>query len=278
MKLDGFRESNNVDDQRGVVGQHGGKIAIGGVGVVVIIVYSLVTGQNPNDVVRQIQNVQSATTQVAPRAHTPAEDQAKRFVSKVLASTEDAWAEQFNRMHRTYQPPTLTLFTDQVSSACGLADAAVGPFYCPRDRHAYIDLTFFAELQQRFGAPGDFAQAYVVAHEIGHHVQNLLGQMHDSSREGASGGSVRTELQADCYAGVWGAWAKRHNLLDTGDPEEAIRAAQAIGDDTLQRRARGRVAPETFTHGTSAQRVKWFKRGLTTGDPAQCDTFSARDL
>jgi predicted metalloprotease len=273
MKLDGYRESDNIDDRRGVV--TGGRVAIGGAGIVIVVVYSLVTHQNPIDVLNRVTQDAPVTTS-SPRQFTPQEQQAKRFVSRVLASTEDAWSEQFNHMRRTYTPPRLALYDGETPTACGEGQSAVGPFYCPADREVYLDLEFFAELAQKFGSPGDFAQAYVVAHEVGHHVQNLLGE--EGSGRGANGGSVRMELQADCYAGVWGAWAKRHGLLEAGDPAEAIRAATAIGDDTLQRRARGRVAPDSFTHGTSAQRVKWFTRGLQTGDPAQCDTFRARDL
>ncbi len=276
MKLGGVRESENVIDRRG---RHTGKVALGGGGLLVVLLISFLTGKSPSKVAHDLQAAQPRVAAAA-RANTPQEEEAKRFVSKVLSTTEDAWNEQFKRMRKSYRRPQLVLFTDKVHSACGVAGASVGPFYCARDQRAYLDLTFFAELKRRFGAPGDFAQAYVVAHEIGHHVQNLLGTSASRAAhtKGASGGSVRLELQADCYAGVWGAYARRKGLLDVGDPAEAIKAAQAIGDDTLQRRGRGRVTPETFTHGTSAQRVKWFTRGLQTGDPAQCDTFRAADL
>ena len=284
MRLDGQRESDNVVDQRGGGGT--GKLVLGGGGLVVVVLISLLTGRSPSDVVRQINGSEpsAAPSGPTPSLPTPAEEQAKHFTAKILATTEDAWREQFARMRKQYVPPQLVLFTNQVDSACGMADTAVGPFYCPRDQRAYLDLTFFAELAQRFGAPGDFAQAYVVAHEIGHHVQKLLGtsdylESRGGKTAGATGTSVRVELQADCYAGVWGAYAQRHGLLDARDPQEAIAAAQAIGDDTLQRRGRGgRVAPDSFTHGTSAQRVKWFKRGMQSGDPAQCDTFRANPL
>ncbi|WP_370459095.1 neutral zinc metallopeptidase [Aggregicoccus sp. 17bor-14] len=211
----------------------------------------------------------------------PREDRAKDFVSVILADTEDTWPALLQPMGVRYRPPHLVLFSDAVESACGYAQAAVGPFYCPGDQQVYLDLSFFDELSQRFGAEGDFAQAYVVAHEIGHHVQKLLGlsdRVHQlqqrSSRTGANALSVRLELQADCFAGVWAHHAnKQRKLLEAGDVEEGLRAAAAIGDDTLQKRAQGRVVPESFTHGSSAQRVTWFRRGLETGQVKACDTF-----
>jgi predicted metalloprotease len=213
----------------------------------------------------------------------PAQDKLKDFVSVVLADTEDTWGEIFQRGGATYERPKLVLFTGAVRSACGLAQSAVGPFYCPGDRKVYIDLDFYKMLEQRFGAPGEFAKAYVVAHEIGHHVQNLLGvsekvhaAMERSSRERANQLSVRQELQADCYAGIWANHANRsRHILESGDVEAGLNAAAAIGDDRLQRQAQGYVAPESFTHGSSAQRVQWFKRGLESGELSACDTFKA---
>jgi uncharacterized protein len=208
------------------------------------------------------------------------------FVSVVLADTEDTWDELFQPMGLMYEHPGLVLFKDSVSSACGSAQAAMGPFYCPADRKVYIDLSFYHDLQTRFGAPGDFAQAYVIAHEVGHHVQNLLGisqKVHAAisraSKAEANQLSVRQELQADCFAGIWGYHAHtQRKLLDSGDLEEALTAASAIGDDRLQRQSQGTVTPDTFTHGTSAQRVRWFKRGFTSGTIGECDTFNTNQL
>jgi hypothetical protein len=272
MKLDGLRSSSNVEDRRGRGGERG---AIGLGTVVVVVGVSWLLGLNPIDVLQGLSGGGGVST-VDDGPPADPNDPAAVFSSKILASTEDTWGPIFQRMGRAYQEPHLVLFRDGVDSACGFAESAVGPFYCPGDDQLYLDLTFFDELDQRFGAPGDFAQAYVIAHEVGHHVQNLLGQNGDG--RGANGGSVRQELQADCYAGVWGAAARQRGILDAGDLDEALRAATAIGDDTLQRRARGRVAPDSFTHGTSDQRRRWFKRGFDTGDPSQCDTFRATSL
>jgi hypothetical protein len=214
------------------------------------------------------------------------DDEAKEFVSVVLKDTEDVWGDLFARMGKAYEDPTLVLFDGQVQSACGFASAAVGPFYCPGDAHVYLDTSFFAELDQRFGVPGDFAQAYVIAHEVGHHVQNLLGisERVQRLRERVSEAeanrlSVRLELQADFFAGVWAHHAQRaKQILESGDVEEALSAASAIGDDRLQRQARGTITPDSFTHGTSEQRVRWFRRGFETGDPAQGDTFGVERL
>jgi uncharacterized protein len=205
----------------------------------------------------------------------------------VLGDTEDTWGAIFQRAGQTYQPPTLVLFSDAVESACGMGQSAMGPFYCPGDQKVYIDLGFYRDLQERFNAPGDFAQAYVIAHEVGHHVQNLLGtsgqiqamRQSATSEADANALSVRLELQADCYAGVWAAQANAaRNILESGDLEEGLTAASAIGDDRLQRQATGSVTPDSFTHGSSEQRVRWFRRGLETGDPNECRTFEARDL
>lgn len=268
MRWEGRRESGNVDDRRGAGGGFGRPgLAIGGGGALVVLVIALLTGVDPSTLLRQIDG----GSRPAPRVET---SDLKRFVSVVLADTEDVWNEQFRKQGRSYREPKLVLFNGRVDSACGMAGSAVGPFYCPPDEHVYIDLTFFQELQTRFGAPGDFAQAYVVAHEVGHHVQKLLGisdKVHAQRRKlpeaEANRLSVRQELQADYLAGVWAHHAqKTKNILEPGDLEEALRAANAIGDDRLQRQARGTVVPDSFTHGTSAQRMRWFRLGLETGD------------
>jgi predicted metalloprotease len=276
MRWEGDRRSDNVEDRRGFTVTRG---AVGGGAVVVALVAALLGA--PKEVVRDILGGGAGPVeQPTGRPANPAEDRAADFVKVVLGYTEDTWHDVFAAHHRQYQEPKLRLFSGQVESACGLTSAAVGPFYCPPDRRVYLDLSFFAELDRRFGAPGDFAQAYVVAHEVGHHVQNLLGlsdavhaQRARSSEVESNRLSVMTELQADCYAGVWAHYVQAKAKLDPGDVEEGLRAASAIGDDTLQREARGRVVPETFTHGTSAQRVHWFKQGMTTGKMESCNTF-----
>jgi predicted metalloprotease len=219
------------------------------------------------------------------RPTNPQEEELKQFISVVLAETEDAWTEIFRQMGREYRKPTLVLFTDQVQSACGVAGAAVGPFYCPGDEKLYIDLSFFHELRTKFGAPGDFAIAYVVAHEVGHHVQNLQGTMDQMqaarrrlSEDQINRASVRLELQADFYAGVWANHARNRGIVEPGDVEEALGAASAVGDDRLQRQGQGYVVPDSFTHGTSDQRARWFRRGLDTGDVRMGDTFNSREL
>jgi len=226
------------------------------------------------------------TSQEGPYQETAEEAQSREFVSVVLADTEETWGEIFRQAGRTYEQPKLVLFSGAVESACGFAEAAVGPFYCPGDHKVYIDLSFYQELQSRFGAPGDFAQAYVVAHEIGHHVQTLLGisEQNMAARQRASQAeanalSVRQELQADCFAGIWAHNADRsRQLLEQGDVEEGLNAAAAIGDDRLQKQGRGYVSPESFTHGSSEQRVRWFKRGLESGSVQACDTFGTKQL
>ncbi len=255
---------------------------IGGLGALIVIVVGLYLGVEPSTL---LSVVTSAPESSAPPSAAPVKDEASEFVRVVLADTEDTWRALFSRMGKTYQDPKLVLFRDRVSSACGLQSAAVGPFYCPGDHQVYLDLSFFDELARRFGAPGDFAQAYVIAHEVGHHIQSLTGvsarvhaQKRGLAKADANALSVRQELQADCYAGVWGHHAAKRGLLERGDVEEGLRAAAAIGDDRLQKRARGTVAPETFTHGTSEQRVRWFSRGLEGGAFEQCDTFTAAAL
>jgi uncharacterized protein len=244
-------------------------------GVVLLLLFSLLTGQNPIDYIDT-----SGPDETTGTSGVPADDQQAQFVSVVLADTEETWNEIFAQRGSTYPPPTLVLFTEATASACGVGQAAMGPFYCPNDRKVYLDLSFFHDLETRFGAPGDFAQAYVVAHEVGHHVQTVTGtssqvasaRQYGSERE-ANALSVKQELQADCYAGVWGHYAARRDLLEPGDAEEGLQAAAAIGDDRLQRQSQGRVVPESFTHGTSEQRMYWLRRGLDSGRIEACDTF-----
>lgn len=255
----------------------GGGLGIGGLLLVLLVMY---LGGDPNVILQQAQQNQPAQVDEAQEIN-PEHEQLKDFVSVVLADTEDVWTEQFQKLGREYVKPKLVLFSGGVESACGYADKAAGPFYCPVDQKLYIDLTFYDMLRDRFGAPGDFAQAYVIAHEVGHHVQNLLGTMdqvqakrQQLSKEEYNQLSVKLELQADFYAGVWAHHAQRsRDILEQGDIEEGLRAAEAIGDDTLQKQAQGYVVPESFTHGSSAQRMFWFKKGLQTGDLRQGDTF-----
>jgi predicted metalloprotease len=274
------RQSENIEDRRGM---SGGKIAIGGLGGIVLLVLALVFGADPRQLLRQLP--QEGGGPQTSRSVNREDDELKQFVAVVLAQTEDAWGQTFRQMGREYRKPTLVLFTDQVDSGCGVAGASVGPFYCPRDQKLYIDLAFFRDLRTRFQAPGDFAVAYVIAHEVGHHVQNLLGTMNrvDSARsrmseEQANRVSVRLELQADFLAGVWAHFAQNRGIVEPGDVEEALGAASAVGDDRLQREGQGYVVPDSFTHGTSEQRARWFRKGLDTGDVRAGDTFSASQL
>ncbi|MGE5207728.1 MAG: neutral zinc metallopeptidase [Alphaproteobacteria bacterium] len=281
MLWQGRRESENVEDVRG--SGRGRLVVGGGIGTVIVVVAYLLLGGDPQALFnsQQAQLPQSAQFD----SHAPRDD-ASKFVAVVLADTEDAWHEVFRQMGREYQEPKLVLFTDQTRSGCGFASGATGPFYCPQDRRVYIDLGFFRELQERLGAGGDFAEAYVIAHEVGHHVQNLLGitDRVQALRSRVSESqynqlSVRLELQADFLAGVWARYADRiKHVVEAGDIEEAMRAASAVGDDRLQYRSRGYVVPDSFTHGTSEQRVRWFRRGYETGDLSQGDTFSASSL
>jgi len=250
-----------------------GTMGGGGIGMLLLVLaVSCVTGINPMTLLQVTEQVAPQQTESAPTG-VPATDDSGRFIELVLGDTEVTWQRIFSASGRQYQPPVLVLFEDAVRSACGNASAASGPFYCPADQKIYLDLSFFRELGQRFGAPGDFAQAYVVAHEVGHHVQHLLGTTRQA-QQGGNEGSVRLELQADCYAGVvWGHAEARANRLDQGDVEEGLAAAAAIGDDRL---TKGRVSPESFTHGTSEQRARWLRQGLSTGDPNRCDTFQTR--
>jgi len=283
MLWQGRRESENVEDERGSGG--GGRLVMGGgICTVILVVVYLLLGGNPQALFQSGQQAQ--LSQPAQIDSQGPRDEASKFVAVVLADTEDAWHEIFRQMGRQYEEPKLVLFTDQTRSGCGFASGATGPFYCPEDRRVYVDLGFYRLLQERLGAGGDFAEAYVIAHEVGHHVQNLLGI---SDRLQAARGrmsqseynrlSVRLELQADFLAGVWTRYADRvKHVVEAGDIEEAMRAAGAVGDDRLQRSSRGYVVPDSFTHGTSEQRVRWFRRGYETGDLRQGDTFNAPDL
>jgi len=282
MLWQGQRESDNVEDERRSGG--GGRLVLGGgIGTVILVVLYLVLGGDPQALFNSQQAQLPQTAQYDSQAP---HDDASKFVAVVLADTEDAWHEIFRQMGREYEEPKLVLFTDQTRSGCGFASGATGPFYCPEDRRVYIDLGFFRQLQDRLGAGGDFAEAYVIAHEVGHHVQNLLGisdrvqAAHRRMSEAEYNQlSVRLELQADFLAGVWARYADRvKHIVEAGDIEEAMRAASAVGDDRLQYRSRGYVVPDSFTHGTSEQRVRWFRRGYETGDLNQGDTFNARDL
>jgi predicted metalloprotease len=283
MRLEDQRASTNVEDRRGM--RVGRGVAGGGIGIIVIALIAMFFGVDPRLVLEGGQAV-APPAQQQRGAAPPKDDAASQFVAKVLGSTEEVWTEVFARSGRTYQKPTLVLFDGAVKSACGLAQSAVGPFYCPADQKVYIDLAFFRDLATRFRAPGDFAQAYVLAHEVGHHVQNLLGiaeRVHGlQGRVGerqANDLSVRMELQADCLAGIWAARANaKSRILEPGDAEEGIAAAAAVGDDRIQMATRGHVAPDSFTHGSAQQRVRWFRRGFESGDLAQCDTFAAASL
>jgi predicted metalloprotease len=293
MKWEGNRESDNVEDARSGGGGRSGFSFGGGRGiglgtVAVAVVAGWIFGINPLTVLGLLSGDGGLApqSQQASAQRPPAGDKLAQFVSVVLADTEDVWREQFKQMGGTYREPKLRLFRGSEPTACGRGEAAMGPFYCPGDQKVYIDLSFYETMRNRLGAPGDFAQAYVIAHEVGHHVQNLMGITGkvDGMRGRVSETqhnalSVRLELQADCFAGVWAHHAQNaRQILEQGDVEEALNAASQIGDDSLQRKSRGTVQPETFTHGTSAQRVSWFKKGIQTGSVAQCNTFEAKSL
>ncbi|MEZ4776271.1 MAG: neutral zinc metallopeptidase [Bacteroidia bacterium] len=283
MRWQGRQGSSNVEDRRG--GGGGGRRAGAsfGIGTIIVIIIALLFGENPLQV---LQQVQSGSPQETTASQGTPNDELGQFVAVVLKETEDVWDKLFQeQLNRRYTHPTLVLFSSATQSGCGYASEATGPFYCPADEKLYIDLSFYNELKNRFGAPGDFAMAYVVAHEVAHHVQNLLGitdQMNAQRRRISQADynelSVRLELQADFFAGVWARYVQEKNLLEAGDVEEALRAANAIGDDRLQMQAQGYVVPESFTHGTSEQRMRWFRKGFETGDLSQGDTFSARNL
>lgn len=275
------RRSSNIEDRRGTGGPP--IAAGGGLGVIVIALIAMFLGVDPSVILQSLDG----TTSSGPSQPPPAQnDELTQFVSVVLADTEDTWIPIFRQSGATYREPKLVLFSNQVNSACGLAQAAVGPFYCPADQKVYLDLSFYEDLKNRHNAPGDFAQAYVIAHEIGHHVQTLTGisRQVQAAKRGRSQAeanqlSVRQELQADCYAGIWAHHAQRtRNILEPGDIEEALNAASQIGDDTLQKQAQGYVVPDSFTHGSSTQRVRWFKQGFQSGKVEQCDTFSSNQI
>lgn len=302
MKWRGRQQSSNIDDRRGQRGglggspfgrggggfrmpTGGGRGGRGGIGsligiVAVLGIIWLVTGQNPIDMLTGSGS--SSSTSASSQAPASAEQaELRSFVGVVVKETEDLWTEVFAAQNQDYPEPVVVLFTGQVNTACGAADSRTGPFYCPGDQKVYIDLSFYDQLRDQFGAPGDFAQAYVLAHEVGHHIQNITGVLPEfnsrrasMSQEEANAYSVRVELQADCYAGVWASYAGQENLLEQGDIEEALNAANQIGDDTLQKQMQGFAVPKTFNHGTSAQRREWFERGFTTGNPGACDTFA----
>jgi predicted metalloprotease len=282
MRWKGRRESSNVEDRRGMSPRGKGMVG-GGIGTIAIVLVVLLLGGNPTDLLQNVQldNQQQNTNYV----ETERDKELAQFVSVVLAETETVWHQIFKENGSAYREPKLVLYSGQVQSACGIAGSAVGPFYCPGDEKLYIDLSFYDELQKRFKAPGDFAMAYVIAHEVGHHIQQVTGVMDKMnelrsrlSKEEYNQYSIRLELQADFYAGIWAHYTEQQNLLESGDLEEALNAASAVGDDNIQKQAQGYVVPESFTHGTSEQRKRWFYKGFTSGDIRQGDTFSARTL
>ncbi|MFA6985116.1 MAG: neutral zinc metallopeptidase [Arenimonas sp.] len=283
MKWQLGRRSGNVEDRRGMgVGGIGG-LGLGG--VVIVVVIAMLMGKNPMELLGQVAE-QGGTTSTQTGA-APVDDQTSQFVGSILGSTEDVWGNVFQRSGSTYPPPKLVLFSGAVASACGRASSAVGPFYCPGDQRVYLDIGFFQDMKAQLGAGGDFAEAYVIAHEVGHHVQTVTGvtnkvdalRARGANLEGDNGLLVRQELQADCYAGVWANQAQAQlQWLEAGDIEEALNTASAIGDDRLQRQSQGTVVPDSFTHGTSEQRVRWFRNGFDSGDVGRCDTFGASQL
>ncbi|WP_240230099.1 neutral zinc metallopeptidase [Devosia lacusdianchii] len=307
MKWRGRQQSSNIEDRRGQGGGLGGlggnpfgrgggggiRLPSGGggsrggisslIGIVVVLgIIWFVTGQNPLDMLTGGGSPSSSSASSSSQLPTSGDqDELRDFVGVVVKETEDLWTDVFAQQNETYPAPTVVLFTGGVNTACGAADSSTGPFYCPGDQKVYIDLSFYDQLREQFGAPGDFAQAYVLAHEVGHHIQNITGVLPEfnqrrasMSTEQANAYSVRVELQADCYAGVWANYAGQQDLVESGDFEEALNAAEQIGDDTLQKRMQGFAVPKTFNHGTSAQRQTWFERGYTSGNPGDCDTFS----
>jgi predicted metalloprotease len=309
MRWGDMRESENVEDRTsgspsggGGFGLGGGGMRIGGGALILIVIVGWLFGINPLQMLGLLSGGDGGppptTTQVPQTGYGPqyaspgqtgapkaSADPSTQFSARVLGDTEDVWGAVFQSMGKRYAPPKLVLFRGQTGSACGLANEAVGPFYCPGDRDVYLDTAFFNELHTRFAAPGDFAQAYVIAHEVGHHVQNLLGTMQSFDAQSArmdsksrNAMSVRLELQADCYAGVWAFYAQKRNLIDMSDVESGLRAAAAVGDDQIQKRTRGYVVPESFTHGSAEQRARWFRTGLNSGDPSVCDTFNTAQL
>jgi len=290
MRWQDYRRSDNVEEgSSSGPSMFGGGLRLSGGAIILVVVVSLLLGKNPLEMLALLTGDGGGPvvqTQAPPTTRAPASnDPQTEFVARVLGDTEDVWGGIFQQMGTRYQPPKLTLYHGQIASACGFSSAAAGPFYCPGDRKVYLDLSFFQELSQRFGAPGDFARAYVIAHEIGHHVQNQLGLMEAAQQKMANASdrsrndmSVRLELQADCLAGVWGHSSMQRNIIDAKDVESGMAAAAAVGDDRIQKQTRGYVVPEGFTHGSSAQRTKWFRTGLDSGDLRQCDTFGTRNL
>lgn len=285
MKWERARRSRNVEDRRGRRVAAGGGIGLAGLGLVIVI--GLLLGKNPVELLGLVQQLEQGGSPSARGPASPPDPESRAFIEAILGETEDVWSELFAARGARYPAPTLVLFSGAVQSACGRASSAMGPFYCPADQQVYIDTSFFDQMERRLGGGGDFAEAYVIAHEVGHHVQTVTGTIdvvHRARRrgenvEGAEGLLVRQELQADCYAGVWGYRAQqRHQWLEPGDIDEALNTASAIGDDHLQRQSRGTVVPDSFTHGTAEQRVRWFRRGFESGDPARCDTFDADRL
>jgi len=278
MKWQGRRRSSNVEDRRGSTIKRGG-----GITMIILALVAMYFGIDPKMVMNVGSQMGLGGSKIEHVDYKPSAEEQERaqMVATILADTEDVWNKVFSEGGQQYKEPTLVMFKGAVQSACGMAQAAMGPFYCPGDQKVYIDLAFYDEMKSKLGAPGDFAQAYVVAHEVGHHVQHLLGldKKVGNDRKGAESGSVRLELQADCFAGVWANRTEKHRaFLEKGDIEEALNAASQIGDDTLQRKSSGMVRPDSFTHGSSEQRVRWFKRGMAKGQLNECDTFSARSL
>lgn len=285
MRWQGRRESDNVEDRRS---SSGGGPSMGGPGFrlpsgkggIILLIVVLVAGYYGVDLTGMLTGEPLQQQQQSSRSISPNEDEAAKFTSVILATTEDTWSQQFEKMGKTYQPPKLVMYRGATRTGCGTGQSVMGPFYCPADSTVYIDLSFYDDMKRKLGADGDFAQGYVIAHEVGHHVQKLLGiepkvrqMQQNASQTEVNHLSVRMELQADCFAGVWGNSMQKQGVLEAGDLEEALNAAEAIGDDRLQQQSQGRVVPDSFTHGTSEQRYTWFKRGFDSGDPEQCDTF-----
>ncbi|HDS6849929.1 TPA: neutral zinc metallopeptidase [Enterobacter cancerogenus] len=285
MRWQGRRESDNVEDRRS---SSGGGPSMGGPGFrlpsgkggIILLIVVLVAGYYGVDLTGMLTGEPLQQQQQSSRSISPNEDEAAKFTSVILATTEDTWSQQFEKMGKTYQPPKLVMYRGATRTGCGTGQSVMGPFYCPADSTVYIDLSFYDDMKRKLGADGDFAQGYVIAHEVGHHVQKLLGiepkvrqMQQNASQTEVNHLSVRMELQADCFAGVWGNSMQKQGVLEAGDLEEALNAAEAIGDDRLQQQSQGRVVPDSFTHGTSEQRYTWFNRGFDSGDPAQCDTF-----
>ncbi|WP_275555107.1 neutral zinc metallopeptidase [Mixta sp. Marseille-Q2659] len=284
MRWQGRRESDNVEDRRNqspTVG--GGRMRIPrGKGGIILLVVVMIAGYYGYDLTPLLTGGEPVTQQSRSQGISPQDDEAAKFTSVILATTEDTWQKLFTQMGKNYQPPHLVMYSNATRTGCGTGQSVMGPFYCPADSTVYIDLSFYDELKNKLGADGDFAQGYVIAHEVGHHVQKLLGiepkvrQMQQgATQRQVNQLSVRLELQADCFAGVWGHYMQQQQILEPGDLQEALNAAEAIGDDRLQQQSQGRVTPDSFTHGTSEQRYSWFKRGFDSGDPGQCDTFAA---